>query len=84
MCMHILIYTDVVKENCTDQNLQSSSTMMTVASLGAPTVTPLGSDELIASIKFSSISNIISSVIGTSNEAIVIPAGNVTVYGPEV
>ena len=82
--MHAYFDTDVVKENCTDQNLQSSSTMITVASLGAPSVTPLGSDELIASIKFSSISNIISSVIGTLNVTIVIPAGNVTAYGPEV
>ena len=34
--------------------------------------------------KFSSkSSNILSSIIGTSNETLVTKAGNVTVYGPE-
>ena len=57
--------------------------MVTVASPGVPTVTPVGKDGLIVSVKSSSPSNILSSVIGISNGTIVSPAGNVTVYGPE-
>ena len=58
--------------------------MVTVASSGLPSLMLPGSDELsIVGIKFSSPSNITSSVIGTLNVAVVCPAGNVTVYGPE-
>ena len=58
--------------------------MFTVASPGVPRVTSSGSDdESIVSVKFSLPSNIVSSVIGTLNVAVVDPAGNVTVYGPE-
>ena len=58
--------------------------MITVASLRLPTVTLLGSkDGLIVSIKSSTPSNILSSVIGTLNEAIVCPAGNATTYSPD-
>ena len=63
----------------------SSSIMVTVIWLGASRVIPVGSeDEIIVSINFSSPSNILSSVIGMLNVAVVCPAGNVTVYGPEV
>ena len=66
-------------------NLQSSSIIVTTADPGIPTVPPVGSeDESIVSIKFSLPSNIISLFIGISNGTLVIPAGNVTVYGPEV
>ena len=57
--------------------------MVTVASLGVPTLTPVGKDGSIVSVKFSSPSYKLSSVIGTSNGTLVTPAGNVTVYGPE-
>ena len=47
-------------------------------------VTPLGSDDgSIIRLNVSDISRISSSVIGTFNRALVFPAGNVTVYGPE-
>ena len=39
---------------------------------------------LIVSIKFSSISNTLSSFIGILDVAVVCPAGNVTEYSPEV
>ena len=59
--------------------------MVTVAWLGVPWVTPVGSEvSSIVSIKFSSGSNVSSSFIGTSNVATVAPAGIVAVYGPEV
>ena len=59
--------------------------MVTVALPGLPTVTLLGSeDELIVSLKFSFPSNILSSVIRTSNVAVVSPAENMTLYGPEL
>ena len=58
--------------------------MNTVASLFASRVTILGGsdDELILNRKLSSLSNISSSLIMTSNEASVSPAENVTLYGP--
>jgi len=37
----------------------------------------------IVRVKFSFPSNILSSIIGTSNGTLISPAGNVTVYGPE-
>ena len=40
-------------------------------------------DGLIVSVKVSFISCILSSFIGISNGTLVVPAGNVTVYGPE-
>ena len=57
--------------------------MITVASSGVPTLTPVGKDGSIVSMKSSSPSYTISSVIGTSNGTLVSPAGNVTMYGPE-
>jgi len=58
--------------------------MFTVAQPGVPTMTPLGSEvSLTETVKSSSPSNILSSNIGTSNTTQVIPAGNVTLYGPE-
>ena len=66
-------------------HLQSSSTMVTVAWSGSPSITPLDSnDELIMSIKLSLCSYILSAVIGTSNVAVVCPTGIVTVYGPKI
>lgn len=44
----------------------------------------MSEDGSIVRLKFSSSSNMISSVIKTSNEACVTPAENVTLYGPEV
>ena len=65
--------------------LQSSLITVTVASPGLPIVTLLGSEyELIVSMKFSLYSNVLSSIIAILNVANVTPAGNVTVYGPEV
>ena len=64
-------------------NLRSIFAMVTVASSGIPTLTPEGKDGSIVSIKYSSPSNMTSSIIGISNETIVSPAGNVTMYGPE-
>ena len=59
--------------------------MVTVASPGLLQFTLVGSEvSSIVSIKSSLISYILSSFIGTSNVAVVCPAGNVTVYGPEV
>jgi len=47
-------------------------------------VNPLGSeDEIIVRSNCSLGSNILSSIIVTLNETLVIPAPNVTVYGPE-
>ena len=55
-----------------------------VALPGLPRVTPSGSkDGLILTVKSSLPSNMLSSVIGTSNGALVVPTGNVTVYGPD-
>ena len=63
----------------------SLSTMVTVAWPGLPTLILLGNEETLISICMSSLfSNISSSVIGILNEAVVTPAGNVTVYGPEL
>ena len=48
-------------------------------------LTSLGSeDELITSMKFSLPLNMLSSLIGISNETLISPAGNLTVYGPEL
>ena len=57
--------------------------MVTVASSGSPTLTPVGKDGSIVSMKSSLPSNMTSSIIGISNGTIVSPTGNVTVYGPE-
>jgi len=57
--------------------------MFTVALPGIPRVMPSGSEDgLIVRVKSSSSSNK-SSFIGTSNGTLVVPAGNVTVYGPD-
>ena len=59
--------------------------MVTVASPGSPTVTSVGSEDgLIVILKFSLLSYIPSLFIGILNETVVIPAGNVTGYGPEI
>ena len=62
------------------ENLQSSSNMVTVAWLRSPI---LGSEDWsIDRIKFSFTSTTLSSLIVTVNEVRVLPAGNVTLYGP--
>ena len=59
--------------------------MVTVAWWGVPSLTlPGNDDELIMSIKYTSISNVLSLIIGILNATIVTPAGNVAVYGPEL
>ena len=59
--------------------------MVTVVSPGVPRVIPVGSEDgSIVSIKFSSLSTISSSLIGILNITMVVPGGNMTVYGPEV
>ena len=58
--------------------------MIIIACLGLPNITPIGSDEIIVRIKISLFSCIISSFIGILSGTLVIPAGNVTEYGPEV
>ena len=59
--------------------------MFTVAQLGVPTITPVGSEvSSTETVKFSSPSNLLSSNIGTSNTTLVTPSVNVTLYGPEL
>ena len=61
------------------------STIVTVAILGLPRLTLLGSELfIIVSVKDSSPSCIVSLIIGTSNIALVTPAVNVTLYSPEL
>ena len=49
-----------------------------------PTLTLLGSEDgLMVRINSSSFSNMLSLIIGTSNEAVVVPADNMTSYGPD-
>ena len=68
-----------------DFYLRSSSAIVTVAWRGLPAVTSLGSeDKSMVNLKISFPSKMLSSFTGTSNEAIVTPAGNITVYGPDV
>ena len=57
--------------------------MVTVTLPGVPIITSLRSDDiLMASSNVSLASKILSLVINTLNVAVVIPAGNVTEYGP--
>jgi len=59
--------------------------MVILASPLSPTLTPAGRvDGLIVRRKFSLPSDILSLVITTSNETLVIPAANLTEYGPEL
>ena len=75
-------YTYIVLDH---HHLQSSSTISIVALPTAPTLQSAGSEDgSIVMVKVSLPSNILSSFIGTLNEALVSPARNVTVYGPEV
>ena len=66
--------------------LPSSSIIVIVLSLGLPTVTLVSDieDELTMRVKLSSLSNILSLTIETSNEAVVLPARKVIVYGPGI
>ena len=58
--------------------------MVTLALLGLPRLTPVGNVvRIIVRSKFSVLSNMLSLFIGTPNEVLVVPAGNVTVYGPD-
>ena len=64
--------------------LQSSSNIVTLACPGSSTLTYMGSEELsILSIKFSSLSDTLSLIMETAKEALVAPASNLTVYGPD-
>ena len=64
--------------------IPSLSAIVTVALQGSAQVTVVGrEDELIASLKVSLASDILSSVTGISNVTLVTPAGNVIEYGPE-
>ena len=64
--------------------LQSSSTISTLDKKAVFKLRLLGNDDFTMDRRIFSIpSNILSSNIATSNETLVIPAGNVTVYGPE-
>ena len=64
--------------------LPSLSTIITVTLLGSPTVTLLGRENgSIVIIKFSLLSNILSSVNETLIEASVVPAVNVAWYVPD-
>ena len=48
-------------------------------------LTLLGRDDAsMVRLKFSFPSDVTSSIIGTSNVTLVLPAGNVTVYGPDL
>ena len=65
-------------------HLQSSSITTIVTCARFPRVTLLGREfGAIVRVKFSLPSNILSVAIATSNETLVTPAENVTVYGPE-
>ena len=64
-------------------HLLSSSTIVTVDVLGFPLVTLAGKRRIILRLNVSLLSSILSSNIETSNEALVIPAGNITLYEPE-
>ena len=66
-------------------NLLSSFNMVTVASslfVSRVTVSSDNDESSILNTKLSSLSNISSLLIVTSNEALVCPATNVTPYGP--
>ena len=59
--------------------------MVTVDWSGLPMITLSGAElDLIMRPNVSLFSNISSSVIGTSNETLVIPIGIITSYGPGV
>ena len=59
--------------------------MVTVVTAGLPTVTPIGNNAvLIVNIKSSFSSTKSSLIIGTTKNALVVPAGIVTLYGPEL
>ena len=58
--------------------------MFTIALSRLPTITPLSDDNWsIVRRKSSICSNILSSVIEMSKEALTLPAGIVTLYSPE-
>ena len=62
----------------TDKCLLSLSNIVTVALAGSPTL----KDEEMMRVKYSGVSNILSSIIETLNGALIFPAAKVTVYGP--
>ena len=68
-----------------DVDLLSLSTMVTVDWLGLPIMITSGAElDSIMRPNVSLFSNMLSSVMETSNEALVIPTGNLTSYGPGV
>lgn len=65
--------------------LPTPSTIVTVASAGWPTVTPLGNNKVLRVRVNSSFPSTKSSWnIGTTKKVLVVPAGIVTLYGPEL
>ena len=71
------------QDNTHLNHLLSLSSIRTVALLTLPSLTPNGNDiSVIRILNISSFSDIVSSVIGieASEEAQVVPAGNVKVY----
>ena len=66
------------------EHLLSLSVMVTLASAKRPIVTPLGKNKgSRARVNISFPSSRLSLVIETTKNAVVSPAGNVTVYGPD-
>jgi len=75
-----IIYTT----QCTSLHLQSSSSIVAVRVALDDGVSLLGSEDgLMVRLNDSLTSNTLSSIIEILNEALVIPAVNVTLYGPE-
>ena len=59
--------------------------MVIVEHLGLPMIIWSGAElELIMRLNVSLLSNVLSLFMETSNETLVIPIGNSTLYGPEV
>ena len=68
-----------------DYYLPSSSTIITLVLPVSPTITSLGSDVgSIEILKYAFPVYTLLSYIATSNEALVVPAMNVTLYGPDL
>jgi len=65
-------------------HLQSSSNIVAIRVALDDSVTVLGSEDgSMVRLNVSLASNILSSLIGTVNKVLLLPAVNVTVYGPE-
>ena len=74
------MYTVGLHEYSQEKFISPSSSKMVTVAWSSPTLISLGNEELIILISMSSVpSDIISSVIGMSNWAVVTPEENVTV-----